>query len=424
MDNTNNPELKSWIEVSKESDFPIQNLPFGIFRKPGKSPCAGTRIGDTVIDLKGLAGYKLLDGLGIDPAVFSKSCLNDFIALGKPSWRRLRERLSGLFKEGNTSIRDQAAIRDEVLIPVISSEMMMPVEVGDYTDFYSSIDHARNVGMMFRDPANALLPNWRHLPVAYHGRSSSIVISGTPIYRPKGQTKAEGATSPEFGPTRQLDFELEVAFISGKKTRLGDSVRPAEAEDHIFGLLLFNDLSARDIQKWEYVPLGPFLGKNFGSVVSPWIVTLDALEPFRVPGPKQEPAVLPYLSFTGDHNFDIKLDVFIRPHGKNEVRVCHSNYQYMYWNIVQQLAHQTVNGCNINVGDIYASGTLSGPAQDSFGSMLELSWNGTKPLKMPDGSIRTFIEDHDTIILRGYGEKNGVRIGFGEATTRILPSKK
>jgi fumarylacetoacetase len=302
--------------------------------------------------------------------------------------------------------------------------MMMPVEVGDYTDFYSSIDHARNVGMMFRDPANALLPNWRHLPVGYHGRSSSIVISGTPIYRPKGQTKAEGATSPEFGPTRQLDFELEVAFISGKKTRLGDSVSTAEAEDHIFGLLLFNDLSARDIQKWEYVPLGPFLGKNFGSVVSPWIVTLDALEPFRVPGPKQEPTVLPYLSFTGDHNFDIKLDVFIRPHGQNEVRVCHSNYQYMYWNLVQQLAHQTVNGCNINVGDMYASGTLSGPAQDSFGSMLELSWNGTKPLKMPDGSIRAFIEDHDTIILRGYGEKNGVRIGFGEATTRILPSKK
>jgi fumarylacetoacetase len=301
--------------------------------------------------------------------------------------------------------------------------MMMPVKVGDYTDFYSSIEHARNTGMMFRDPADALLPNWRHLPVGYHGRSSSIVISGTPIHRPKGQTKPEDAPTPEFGPTRQLDFELEVAFITGKKTRLGDSVSTADAEDHIFGLVLFNDLSARDIQKWEYVPLGPFLGKNFGSVVSPWIVTLDALEPFRVPGPKQEPDVLPYLSFTGDHNFTINLDVFIQPYGQKEIRVCHSNYQYMYWNIVQQLAHQTVNGCNINVGDMYASGTVSGPAPDSSGSMLELTRNGTKPLKMPDGSMRAFIEDQDTIILRGYGEKKGVRIGFGEAITTILPSK-
>jgi fumarylacetoacetase len=417
-------ELKSWIEVGKDSDFPIQNIPFGIFRTAGSFPRAATRVGDTVIDLKGLADARLLDGLDIDPSVFSGSSLNDFIALGKTSWKKLRKRLTELFGLSNTSLQDHTAIRSKVLFPVSSVEMMMPVEVGDYTDFYSSIEHARNVGMMFRDPANALLPNWRHLPVGYHGRSSSIVVSGTPIHRPKGQTKPDGAASPEFGPTRQLDFELEVAFITGKKTHLGDSISTADAEDHIFGMVLFNDLSARDIQKWEYVPLGPFLGKNFGSVISPWIVTLDALELFRVPGPKQEPDVLPYLSFSGSHNFDIHLDVFIKPDKQDEMLVCHSNYQYMYWNIAQQLAHQTVNGCNINVGDMYASGTLSGPSPDSFGSMLELTWNGTRPLKMPDGSFRSFIDDHDTIIIHGYGIKNGGRIGFGEASVKILPSKK
>jgi fumarylacetoacetase len=417
-------ELKSWIEVSKDSDFPIQNLPYGIFRTSGGSPRVGTRIGDTVIDLKGLAENKLFDKLDIDPSVFSRASLNDFIALGKPFWKKVRKHLTGLLELSNTSLQDHTAIRSKVLFPVSSVEMMMPVEVGDYTDFYSSIEHARNVGMMFRDPANALLPNWKHLPVGYHGRSSSIVVSGTPIHRPKGQTKAEGASSPEFGPTRQLDFELEVAFITGKKTHLGDSVSTEDAEDHIFGLVLFNDLSARDIQKWEYVPLGPFLGKNFGSVISPWIVALDALEPFRVPGPKQEPEVLPYLSFTGNHNFDINLEAFIKPDKLDEVLVCHSNYQYMYWNITQQLAHQTINGCNINVGDMYASGTLSGSSPDSFGSMLELTWNGTKPLKMPDGSIRAFIDDHDIIIMRGYGKKNGLRIGFGEVSVKILPSKK
>ena len=424
MDKTNSAGLSSWIKVPKESDFPIQNIPFGIFRTAGSAPRAATRIGDTVIDLTLLAQCKLLDGLGIDPAVFSRSSLNDFIALGKPGWRRLREHLSGLFEKSNPLLKDYETICKKVLIPAASAEMLMPVEVGDYTDFYSSIEHARNVGMMFRDPANALLPNWRHLPVGYHGRSSSIVVSGTPIHRPKGQTKSDGASSPEFGPTRQLDFELEVAFITGKKTNLGDSVTTSDAEDHIFGLVMFNDLSARDIQKWEYVPLGPFLAKSFGSVISPWIVTLDALEPFRVPGPEQEPDVLPYLSFKGNHHFDISLDVFIKPMGQNEVRVCRSNYQYLYWNVVQQLAHQTVNGCNINVGDMYASGTISGPVPDSLGSMLELTWNGTKPLKMPDGSIRAYIEDQDTIIMRGYGVKNDVRIGFGEAVTTILPCRK
>jgi len=276
---------------------------------------------------------------------------------------------------------------------------------------------------MFRDPANALLPNWKHLPVGYHGRASSIVVSGTPVHRPKGQTKADDAANPVFGPTKQFDFELEMAFITGKKTSLGESVSTARAEDHIFGMVLFNDLSARDIQKWEYVPLGPFLSKNFGSVVSPWIVTLDALEPFRVAGPVQEPAVLPYLQFSGARNFDVALDVFIQPEGQKPFPVCHSNYRYMYWNMAQQLAHQTVNGCNINVGDMYASGTISGPEEGSFGSMLEIAWKGSKPLVLPDGSKRSFIEDHDTIIFHGYCEKEKLRIGFGEAITKVLPAK-
>jgi len=276
---------------------------------------------------------------------------------------------------------------------------------------------------MFRDPANALLPNWKHIPVGYHGRSSSIVVSGTDIYRPKGQTKADDADTPVFGPSRLFDFELEMAFITGKKTALGETISTAEAEDAIFGMLLFNDLSARDIQKWEYVPLGPFLSKSFGSVVSPWIVTLDALEPFRVKGPKQEPPVLDYLKFTGDKNIDIKLQVSIQPKGGEENIVSNSNYKYMYWNMAQQLAHQTVNGCNINVGDMYGSGTISGPTPDSYGSMLELSWKGTKPLKLSDGSERKFILDNDKIIMRGHAEKDGVRVGFGEVVVKVLPAK-
>ena len=301
--------------------------------------------------------------------------------------------------------------------------MMLPVQVGDYTDFYSSIEHATNVGIMFRDPANALLPNWKHIPVGYHGRSSSIVVSGTDIHRPKGQTKADDADAPVFGPSHLFDFELEMAFITGKKTVLGETITTAEADDAIFGMLLFNDLSARDIQKWEYVPLGPFLSKSFGSVVSPWIVTLDALEPFRVKGPKQDTPVLDYLKYEGNKNIDIKLEVSIQSEGGEENIVSNSNYKYMYWNMAQQLAHQTVNGCNINVGDMYGSGTISGPTPDSYGSMLELSWKGTKPLKMSDGSERKFILDHDKIIMRGHTEKEGVRVGFGEVAVKVLPSK-
>lgn len=412
----------SWLEILPNSDFPLNNIPFGIFRVPGAAGKAATRIGDTVINLHGLAIQGYFKELRINPDVFNQDILNSFISLGKPVWRSVRERIIGLFAKENPELRDCKDIHSEILFQADKVEMLLPVRVGDYTDFYSSIEHATNVGVMFRDPANALLPNWKHLPVGYHGRSSSIVVSGTDIHRPKGQTKSANAELPEFGPTKELDFELETAFITGVKTALGSSVSTSDAEDHIFGLVLFNDLSARDLQRWEYVPLGPFLAKSFGSVISPWIVTMDALEPFRVAGPKQDPAVLPYLQFTGDHNFDIQLDVLVQPEGQPEYRVCHSNFRYMYWNMAQQLAHQTVNGCNINVGDMYGSGTISGPTPDSYGSMLEIAWKGTKPVKMPDGTERKFINDHDTIIIRGYCIKDNLRIGFGEAVTKILPS--
>ena len=301
--------------------------------------------------------------------------------------------------------------------------MLMPVSIGDYTDFYSSEEHATNVGKMFRDPKNALLPNWKHIPVGYHGRASSIVVSGTPLYRPLGQTRPKEDAPPVFGPTKRLDFELEVGFITGKKSSLGDSISLDEAEAYIFGLVLLNDWSARDIQKWEYVPLGPFLSKNFASHISPWIVTLEALESFRIPGPEQNPDVLPYLNKKKDGNYDIQLEVSLKPEGGEEQTISHSNYRYMYWDMVQQLTHHTVNGCNINVGDLYGSGTISGKEENSYGSMLELAWMGTKPIQLKNGSKRIFIEDGDTVTMRGYGEKNGIRVGFGELTAKVFPAK-
>jgi len=415
--------LRSWVEVKEGSDFPIQNLPYGVVQFPGKKPVACTRIGDAVVDLDAVERHGYLHGLDLPAGIFSHPVLNPFIELGKDAWHSVRERLISLFDISNPALRDRVEKHAEILFPADQSEMVMPLHVGDYTDFYSSLEHATNVGIMFRDPANALLPNWKHLPVGYHGRCSSIVVSGTDIHRPNGQTKADEAPGPEFGPSKQVDFELEMAFVTGKKTELGQTVSTFEAEDHIFGLVIFNDLSARDIQKWEYVPLGPFLAKNFGSVISPWIVTMDALEPFRVAGPRQEPAVLPYLQIKGDHNFDINLEVLVQPENHPATTVCRSNFRYMYWSMAQQLAHQTINGCNINVGDLYGSGTISGPTPDSFGSMLEIAWKGTKPVKMADGTERRFIHDHDTIIMKGYCSREGFRIGFGEVRTKILPAR-
>ena len=422
MIKANNPKLKSWVEVPANSDFPIQNLPFGIFKTKYLSPVAGVAIGDYVIDLVYLHENGFFDGLGLPPGIFNQRYLNDFMALGRMKAREVRERLSELLQKGNDELQGNVAAREIALIPMNEVQMLIPVRIPNYTDFYSSEEHATNVGSMFRDPKNALLPNWKHIPVGYHGRASSIVVSGTPIQRPKGQIKPPDSELPVFCPSHKLDFELEVAFLACTDTKLGQSITTKEAEEHIFGFVLFNDWSARDIQQWEYVPLGPFLGKNFGSTISPWIVTLDALEPFRVAGPQQLPHVLPYLSVEGNKNFDLRLEVFIQPSSSEATTVCRSNFKYMYWNINQQLAHHTVNGCNIQVGDMYASGTISGPSPGSYGSMLELTWNGQKPLRMPDGSERKFIEDGDTVIIKGVAEKDGVRIGFGECRGKILPA--
>lgn len=418
----NNPALNSWIAVSSDSDFPIQNIPFGVFKTAEKSPRVATIIGDTVIDLAELAKAGYFSDLEVDTTVFSQSYINDFMALGKKAARAVRDRISDLFEKNNADLAGNTQVLANVLHNVKEVESLLPVRVGDYTDFYSSREHATNVGTMFRDPDNALLPNWLHLPVGYHGRASSIVVSGTEIHRPKGQQRPDDSQPPVYGPCKLLDFELEMAFIIGQSTNMGESISTAEADDYIFGLALFNDWSARDIQKWEYIPLGPFLAKSFASTVSPWIVTLDALEPFRTDGYEQDPEVLPYLKYEGQKNYDINLEVAIQPEAGEAKVVCESNFKHMYWTMTQQLAHHTVNGCNVNVGDMCASGTISGPTPDSYGSMLEISWRGTKPVDMPDGTQRRFINDGDTVVMKGWGEVNGLRIGFGACTGKLLPA--
>lgn len=401
--------MKSWIEIPENSDFSIYNIPFGIGSDDGdKYVC--TRIGDQVVNLYNVALTGFFKGTVDDIEVFNQPTLNGFISLGKLTTRVVRLRLQETFSNEHSPLR----ILNNVFKPFRTVPMHLPIAIGDYTDFYSSIEHATNVGKMFRDPENALLPNWRHIPIGYHGRASSIVVSGTPIRRPNGQTKANDANQPVFGPTKRLDFELEMGFVIGKETQLGDSISTTNAEEYIFGLLLFNDWSARDIQQWEYVPLGPFLAKNFASGIAPWIVTLEALEDYRVKGPEQEPAVLPYLQYEGSKNYDIQLEVVITPENGEPATVSTSNFKYMYWNMCQQLAHHTSNGCNVRVGDLMASGTISGPDEHSLGSMLEISLGGKKPFTLPDGQQRSFIEDGDTVTLRGWAEKNGQRVGFGE----------
>lgn len=422
MIKANNPALKSWVHVPEHSDFPIQNLPFGVFRTPGLQPRLCTAIGEHIADLQVLSEHGFFDDLGLPREVFRQSSLNAFMALGKEKTRAVRNRLSEILDD-DLDEWDASELAEYFLHRQTDVSMLLPVAVGDYTDFYSSREHATNVGTMFRGKENALMPNWLHLPVGYHGRASSIIPSGTPVRRPMGQQLPQDAESPVFGPSKLLDFELEMGFVVGKETALGERVPVGEAEDYIFGLILFNDWSARDIQKWEYVPLGPFLGKSFASTVSPWVVMLDALEPFRVSGPVQDPEPLPYLKTAGAHSFDIQLSVAIQPEGGTEKQVCKSNFKYLYWSMAQQLAHHTVNGCNLRVGDMMASGTISGPTPASYGSMLELSWRGSKPLDMPDGSQRKFIHDGDTVIMRGWCEKDGIRIGFGEANGKVLPAQ-
>ena len=417
----NNPELRSWISVAPDSEFPIQNLPFGIFETAQHGKRAGVRIGDFVLDLAQMAQFGYFDDLGFVASDFSQDYLNPMMRRGKLAVRALRNRISELLATANQSFRLNES-QHVALLPVASVAMCLPVQIGDYTDFYSSKEHATNVGIMFRDPANALLPNWLWIPVGYHGRASSVITSGHPVVRPKGQIKPDDNAAPIFAASRQVDFELEMGFLTFDGKPLGESITTAEAEDYIFGLCLFNDWSARDIQKWEYVPLGPFLAKNFASSMSCWIVTLDALQPFACPTPAQDPEVLSYLQFEGNKSYDIHLEVAIEAPSCPEQVVSRSNFKYMYWNMAQQLAHHTVNGCNIRCGDLMGSGTISGPTPDSYGSMLELAWKGTKPIQMPDGSERRFIQDNDTVIMRGHCAQNGIKIGFGEVKSILLPA--
>lgn len=417
----NDPRLKSWVDVPQGSDFPIQNLPFGVFRTESQLPRVGVAIGDKILDLKALHILGYLENLPFRLEDFLADSLNPMMKHGKKASRDLRNRISKLLRSDMPDLRDREHHVKQVLVSQSEVQMLLPIRIGDYTDFYSSEDHARNVGTMFRDPAKALLPNWKHLPVGYHGRASSIVVSGTPVHRPMGQVNPSDDTPPTFKASGQLDFELEVAFVTFDGKPMGQRISTGEADEYIFGLMLFNDWSARDIQRWEYVPLGPFLAKNFASTVSPWVVTLDALEPFRVPGPVQDPEVLPYLKYEGNKNIDIHLEVGIIPANGQETIVSRSNYKHMYWNMTQQLAHHTVGGCNIKCGDMMASGTISGPTEGSFGSMLEIAWKGTKPVAMTDGSTRNFILDGDNVVIRGYAEKEGVRVGFGKCEGVVLP---
>lgn len=424
MIDANRPELTSWLSVSQDSDFPIQNLPFGVFSTHSSPAVCGTRIGDFVVDLDALQRLDYLEGLGLPDGLFAQDNLNTFISCGKNTWSAVRLRISQLFRSESTfALKDNKEHRERCILPLSAVRMHLPARIGDYTDFYASRDHATNVGKMFRDPENALLPNWLHLPVGYHGRASTVVVSGTDIYRPNGQRKGPNDPTPVFGPSVKMDFELEVGFLTGQGPKMGDWISTKDAEDYIFGLVLFNDWSARDLQQWEYVPLGPFLGKNFASSMSPWVVTLEALASCRMDGPVQNPQPLPYLEQPANSHINLNLEVALAPRGKEETVISRTNFSNMYWSMAQQLAHHTCNGCAINAGDLLASGTISGPDPDSFGSLLELSWNGTKPVELDNGAKRSFLEDGDTLILRGHAVKNTVRIGFGEVRGTLLPAK-
>jgi len=411
--------METWIDIPKNSDFSIHNIPFGIFSTKDSKKRVGTAIGDMILDLKLASDQGVFDNLNFDLNVFENQYLNDFISLGKSITNNVRLTIQKELSDSGSVLRNQS----NLLINQSDAEMHLPLKIGDYTDFYSSIEHATNIGSMFRDPSNPLLPNWKHIPVGYHGRASSIIVSGIEIYRPKGQVLLPNNETPSFQPSSRVDFELEMGFVIGKKSNLGESISTNEAEDYIFGKVLFNDWSARDIQKWEYVPLGPFLGKSFASSMSPWVVTLEALDLFRIDGPEQNPKVLPYLQYKGLKNYDINLEVAIQPENSKESIVSSSNFKYMYWNMSQQLVHHTINGCNLNIGDLMASGTISGKEKGSYGSMLELSWGGKTPVILDDVNSRLFINDNDTVIMRGYCENDGKRVGFGEVRTKLLASK-
>ena len=427
LDATHDPALSSWVPVPEDSDFPIQNLPFGVFRpRPGFDPRVGVAIGEHVLDLSVLESAGLCDGPELGGrSVFADARLNAFMALGRAAWKEARARISVLLSADTPTLRDDESLRQRAIIPMSEVVMELPAAIGDYTDFYSSREHATNVGIMFRGKDNALMPNWLHLPVGYHGRASSVVVSGTPVRRPRGQTMPADADAPIYGPTRLFDFELEVAFFVGPGNELGEPIPVERAEEHIFGLVIVNDWSARDIQKWEYQPLGPFNSKNFATSISPWVVTLEALEPVRAEGPAQvEPAPLPYLQSEGNPSYDIDLEVLLLTEGMTEPqRLAVSNFRYLYWNMQQQLAHHTVTGCNARPGDMMASGTISGPGKEMRGSLLEITWRGEEPIELPGGESRKFLQDGDTLIMRGWSRKGGLRIGFGAVSGKILPAE-
>ncbi|WP_135550197.1 fumarylacetoacetase [Paenibacillus cymbidii] len=418
--------LRSFIEVAPDSHFPIQNLPYGVFRPRtgGGQPKIGVAIGNYVLDLAVLEEAGYLKSTEAAPIrIWSEPSLNAFMALGRTVWKAAREEIQSLLANDNPKLRDNAELRARALVPRTDVDMLLPVEIGDYTDFYASRDHAANVGTMFRGKDNALMPNWLHLPVGYHGRASSIVVSGTDIRRPLGQRKPPEAAAPMFGPSRELDFELEVGCLIGKGNELGCPVPITHAEEHIFGLVLVNDWSARDIQSWEYQPLGPFLAKNFATSISPWVVPLAALEPFRISGEIQEPQPLPYLRHNGPHSFDIQLEVYLKSESMQQPeRISAGNFRHLYWSMAQQIAHHTSSGCNLRVGDMLGSGTISGPRKESRGCMLELTWRGTEPLRLGSREQRVWLEDGDQLTLSGWCQGDGYRVGFGEATGRILPS--
>ena len=420
----NDPSLRSFIPVDPASDFPIQNLPYGVFSAADSpKPRVGVAIGDVVLDLAVLEDEGLLD---LSPAyeVFAQPSLNAFMALGPAVWTKTRAAISALLRDDNPRLRDDKPLRSRALLLQKDVRLHLPFDVAGYTDFYSSKEHATNVGVMFRGKDNALQPNWLHMPIGYNGRASTVVVSGTPVRRPRGQLKPPSAEVPSFGPCKRLDFELEMGVVIGQSSALGEMLTEAQAEAMIFGFVLLNDWSARDIQQWEYVPLGPFLAKAFATSISPWVVTREALEPFRLRGPEQEPVPLDYLKQANPQNYDLELDVSLRAAGANApASISRTNFKYMYWSSVQQLMHHASSGCAMNVGDLLGSGTISGPKKNQRGSLLEISWNGTEPVELPGGIKRSFLEDGDSLVIRGWCQGNGYRVGFGEVEGTILPAE-
>jgi len=422
MPNPNDRKLRSFIAVEPSSDFPIQNLPYGVFSANGLAPRVGVAIGGYVLDLWALAQECRIDV--VEPGVFAQTSLNAFMALGPRVWTKTRARIGELLSAEHPELRDNDELRKRALVPMADVQLHLPFAVAGYTDFYSSKEHATNVGVMFRGKDNALQPNWLHMPIGYNGRASTVVVSGTKVRRPRGQLKPPNVEAPSFGPCKRLDFELEIGVVIGQSSPMGEMLTEAQAEEMIFGFVLLNDWSARDIQQWEYVPLGPFQAKAFATSISPWIVTREALEPFRVQGPEQHPAPLPYLRQARSNNYDLELDVGLRAAGMNEAQtICRTNFKYMYWSSVQQLVHHASSGCAMNVGDLLGSGTISGPEKNQRGSLLEISWNGTEPLELRGGITRSFLEDGDSLAMRGWCQGDGYRVGFGEVEGTILAAE-